>query len=296
MPITCEFEYLKPKDLPGACDLLARYGGRAAILAGGTDLLAWLKEGLRAPEAVVDLKAIAELRRLEVRDGALAVGACVTFTQLLESDVVRREFPLLWESARTVASAGIRNRATLVGNICSAVPCLDGAPALLDYEAVVHLESGGGRREVPIDQWFLGPKQTAIREGELAAGIRVPLPRKQHAGCYVKLGRYRGEDLAQVGVGVLALADDEYRVAFCAVAPAPARAPKIEAALDGRPLTEEAIRAAMDLAPAEIAPVTDLRASKEYRLHMARIMLARGLRAAAARLAGGGPPYGESLL
>jgi len=296
MPITTEFEYLKAKDLPQALEALSRYGKNASVLAGGTDLLVWMKEGVRAPEALVDVKGIASLHQLEVSGSALLVGACVTFTDLIESTVIRNQLPLLWECSRTVASVGVRNRATLAGNICSAVPCLDGAPALLDYEALVLVEGAAGRRAIPIGEWFLGPKQTAIRADELVTGVRIPLPTKRNGACYVKLGRYRGEDLAQVGVGILALEDNEYRVAFCAVGPVPARAAKIERLLRGKKLTDELIGEAQDLVAEEIRPITDIRASRDYRMHMARVMLARGLKAAVARMAGQGPAYGESVI
>ena len=286
MPITCEFEYHRPKTLPQALDLLSRHGKRASVLAGGTDLLVWLKEGLHSPAAVVDVKSIRELHRLEQKAGALLVGACVTFSELLESTIVREKLPLLWECSRTVASVGVRNRATLVGNICSAAPSLDGAPALLAYEATVLVAGCKGRREIPIAEWFVGPKKTALRNGELAVGVKIPLPKRKNGACYVKLGRYRGEDLAQVGVGILALAGEEYRVSFCAVGPVPTRAGKIERCLNGKKLTDELIREALDLVPKEIRPITDVRAGKEYRMHMAKVMLERGLRAAMARMNG----------
>jgi len=295
MPIACEFEYHKPRTLPEALTLLAKFGNKVSILAGGTDLLVWLKEDARAPVAVVDVKALKELGGLKLEGGALRVGARVTFTELIDSPVVREKFPLLWECAKTVASVGVRNRATLAGNICSAVPSLDGAPALLAYEAVVLVEGTRGRREIPIEEWFAGPKKTALKDGELVLGVKIPLPKKSGA-CYVKLGRYAGEDLAQVGIGILALAGHEYRVAFCAVGPVPRRAKRIESALNGRKLSEESIREARELVAKEISPITDIRSSKEYRLHMAGVMLERGLKAAEARLAGGGPDYGESLL
>src|SRR5271157_636847 len=176
MPITCEFEYRKPKTLPQAIQILTRHGKNASVLAGGTDLLVWLKEGLHSPAALVDVKGIRELHKLELKAGALLVGACVTFTELLESPVVREKLPLLWECSRTVASVGVRNRATLVGNICSAVPSLDGAPALLAYEAVVLVRGPKGRRQIPVARWFLGARQTAIRAGEIVSGVRIPLP------------------------------------------------------------------------------------------------------------------------
>ncbi len=299
MPITCEFEYHRPAELPRALELLARGGDGAAVLAGGTDLLVWMKEKLSSPALLVDVKAITLLHRLERDGGDLWVGASVTFSELLASPVVRERLPLLWECAHTVASVGIRNRATLIGNICSAVPSLDGAPALLVYEATVALDGPSGRREVPIAEWFLGPRRTARRPGEIVTGVRVPLPQGKCGACYVKLGRYHGEDLAQVGVGMLALPNDEYRVAFCAVAPAPTRAPRIERWLSGKSLGADVMRQARELVSEEIRPITDIRASKEYRLHMARVMLERGLKTAVARrddkwsLA---PAYGESVI
>jgi carbon-monoxide dehydrogenase medium subunit len=297
MPITCEFEYHKPKALPQAIAILSRHGKNASVLAGGTDLLVWLKEGLLSPAALVDVKGIRELHKLELKAGALFVGACVTFTELLESPVMREKLPLLWECSHTVASVGVRNRATLVGNICSAVPSLDGAPALLNYEAVVLVCGPKGRRQISMADWFVAPHKTALHNGELVLGVKIPLPKKKCGACYVKLGRYSGEDLAQVGVGILALAGGEYRIAFCAVGPVPARARKIERLLHGKQLTDELVREAQELVPEEIQPITDIRASKEYRMHMAKVMLDRGLWAALARMAGdAAPAYGESLI
>ncbi len=295
MPITCEFQYHRPKELPRALELLARGGERAAVLAGGTDLLVWMKERLHEPAVLVDVKAIPDMHRLQRQGNSLFIGAGVTFSELIASTVVREQLPLLWECSCTVASVGIRNRATLVGNICSAVPSLDGAPALLAYEAKMLVAVAAGGREIPIREWFLGPRQTALRTGELATGVSIPLPQAKTGACYVKLGRYRGEDLAQVGLGILALAHDEYRLAFCAVAPAPARALRIEQCLGGKTLSDTLIREAKELVSEEIRPITDLRATKEYRLHMARVMLERGLKAAVARRDGNGhsvPPYG----
>ncbi|MBI4676486.1 MAG: xanthine dehydrogenase family protein subunit M [Elusimicrobia bacterium] len=296
MPITNEFEYHRPRDLKEALKLLWDYKGKARVLAGGTDLVIWLKEGFASPEAVIDLKGIGELSRLEFKDGVLTVGALVTFTQLIESEVVRARFPLLWESARTVASPGIRNRATLMGNIASAVPSLDGGPALLLHEAKVTVHGKAGRRAVPMRSWFTGPKKCALLEDEIASEIAVPLPERKHAGCYAKLGRYRGEDLAQVGVGAMALEGGQYRVAFCAVGPVPTRAESIEACLKGKGLSDIIIKRAKALIPDEISPIADIRASKEYRSHMAGVMLERALKAAASRLEGKGPAYGTEQI
>jgi CO/xanthine dehydrogenase FAD-binding subunit len=296
MPIAHEFDYYRPKDLSEAVGLLSKHHGRARVLAGGTDLLVWLKEGLQAPEALVDLKGIPGLRTLEIKSGLLHIGALATFTDLLDSAVVRKKFPLLWEAAKVTASTGIRNRATLAGNICSAVPSMDGAPPLLVYEANVVVFGPSGSRGIPISACFIAPKKTVLKEGEIVTRISLPVPAAKNGACYVRLGRYEGEDLAQVCVGILALSGDTYRIAFGAVGPVPKRASKIEELLNGKRLNEELISKAQELIPNEISPITDIRASQEYRLHMSKVMLERGLRAAVARLSGKGPKYGERLI
>ena len=296
MAIAHQFEYIKPATLPEAVRTLTRYGGRAQVLAGGTDLVSLIAEDMLQPEVVVDIKGLAGLNRIEFKNGLLSIGALVTFNELRDSSLVAKRFPVLREMTGWVASTGIRNRATMVGNLCSAVPCCDSGPVLLVYDASVLVTGPAGNRKVPLCDWFLGPRKTVLKRGEIATGVAVPLPKKRHAACFVKLRRYEGEDLAQASVTVMALAGNDYRVSFGSVAPRPIRGGKIEALLAGRPLSDELIQAAVKLVPETIAPITDIRATKEYRTHMVGVMLERGLRAAAARLAGGGPAYGTNLI
>lgn len=294
--ISHEFEYYKPKDFGELSELLLQYKTKAKILSGGTDLIVRIKDGFEFPEIVVDIKSISELKELKFDGKNLFIGATVTFNELIESDVVKEKFPLLWEAAKSVASTGIRNRATLAGNICSAVPSLDSGPALLVYEAEVILKSKNGERKVNINEFFLGPRKTVLKEDEFVYGVNVPLPQKKNGGSYVKLGRYNGEDLAQVGIGILILEGNEYRIAHCAVGPIAARAKKIEQLLNGKPLDDSLIEEAKKLIEQEISPITDIRATKEYRIHMAKVMLERGLKAAVNRMNGKGPDYGEKLI
>lgn len=294
--ISHEFEYYKPKDFGELSELLLQYKTKAKILSGGTDLVVRIKDGFEFPEIVVDIKSISELKELKFDGKNLFIGATVTFNELIESDVVKEKFPLLWEAAKSVASTGIRNRATLAGNICSAVPSLDSGPALLVYEAEVILKSKNGERKVNINEFFLGPRKTVLKEDEFVYGVNVPLPQKKNGGSYVKLGRYNGEDLAQVGIGILILEGNEYRIAHCAVGPIAARAKKIEQLLNGKLLSDSLIEEAKKLIEQEISPITDIRATKEYRIHMAKVMLERGLKAAVNRMNGKGPDYGEKLI
>ncbi len=296
MAITQEFAYLKPRTVADALRTLAKYGSRAQILAGGTDLIALLADDVLHPAVLVDIKALPGLGEIAFKDSVLTIGALATFSDLRDSTVIAKKFPVIREMAGWVASTAIRNRATMVGNICSAVPCCDAGPILMIYDASVLVAGPGGRRKVPLREWFLGPRKTALKKGEIVTGVAVPLPRRKHAACFVKLMRYRGEDLAQTSVAVLAITGNEYRVAFGSVAPAPIRARKIEVLLAGKSLSDELIERAVALVGSEIAPITDIRASKEYRTHMCGVMLERALKAAVARLNGAGPAYGTSLI
>ena len=296
MAIAHTFDYVKPHSLREAMAFLARRGSGTRLLAGGTDLIPLIADGAAQPDWVMDIKGIRELKGLEVRGNKLWIGARATFTDVLESGPVRNKFPVLSEMAQWVASNGVRNRATLIGNICSAVPCCDTGPILLIYEARVVVQGPRGKRTIPIEDWFVGPRKTALKPNELALGAELELPREKHAACFVKLRRYKGEDLAQASVTIMALPKNRYRIAFGSVAPTPVRGRKIEALLEGKPLSDDLIQDAIKLLPQEIAPITDIRATREYRMHMVGVMLDRGLRAAASRLAGEGPAHGSELI
>jgi len=295
MPIVHQFDYAKPRTLEEVFNLFARHKNYA-LLAGGTDLVNMLKENVAKPDVVIDLKGLELLNTISFENGALIIGAGVTFSDLIESKIVQDKFPVIVEIAKTVASIGVRNRATVVGNICSSVPCMDSGPLMLAYDANVIVEGPGGGRIIPAEKWFIAPRKNSLQRGELITGVSLPLPRHKHAGCWVKLGRYDGEDLVQVSLLLLALMDGTFRISFGAVAPVPVRAKKIEQLLNGQNLEPAIIKKATMLIEQEIKPITDVRASKEYRMHMAKVMFTRGLQAALSRLNGGGPEYGTRLL
>ncbi len=292
--IAHEFAYERPTTLEEATRVLTEHSGSVRLLAGGTDLVAWLRDDAVAPDLVVDIKAIPGLDTIALDGDELHVGSLVTFTDLIESEVVAAHAPLLIEMAETVASPGIRNRATMVGNICSAVPSCDAGPVLMAYDTTVHLIGPGGARSVSIDDWFIGLRETACSDDEVVTHLTLAL--RPHGGVYVKLMRYGGEDLAQAAVGIVEYPGHEYRVAFGAVAPTPIRAHRIEEVLRGKPLGEEVIADAVALVRDEISPITDMRATAEYRARMCEVMLERGLAASHERLEGAGPAYGTRLI
>ncbi|NCA83057.1 MAG: xanthine dehydrogenase family protein subunit M [Opitutae bacterium] len=296
MSIACEFEYAKPAGLKEALALLARpTPGGAVPLAGGTDLVAWLRDGAVSPGGLVDLKGLGELRGIRLKAGKLWLGANTTFAEIIESPLARKHAPILAEAAGMVASVGVRNRATVGGNLCSAVPCCDSGPALLVYGATLHVATRRGAKSIPAPKWFLGPRRTALAKGGLVVGISIPVGK--HAGAFAKLKRYRGEDLAQASVAVRVDARGVWRVAYGSVAPTPLRGPKVERLLRGAKKPDAALlKKACALAEAEVAPITDIRSSEVYRRLMVGVMLKRAVRLAAARLAGRGADYGINVM
>lgn len=290
------FDYVKPSTLAEALDLYDRYGSAAQFLMGGTDLVVNIDNGLVSPDELIDLKGVPEFKRLELAGSYLEIGASVTFSELIRSAIVRERFPVLWEASRTVASNGVRNRATLVGNVCSAVPSADSAPALLVLQAVVVVQNRLGAREVLVEDFFTGPRKTVLAPGDIVTGIRLPIVAGSFGSSYIKMGRYDGEDLAQVGVATFLSDEGAVRIAFGAVAPKPVRAHEAEDFLCGRPLAENVFDEAVPLALKSIAPISDVRASREYRLSVTGTLLKRSLRASLSRLQGKGPEYGVILV
>lgn len=296
MTIALDLAYAAPTSLDEVLALLTDADEGTVLLAGGTDVVGLLRDDLLHPDRIIDLKRIPGLGTLEVSAGALHIGCLVTFTDLLIAPLVRERFPVLSEMAGLVASVGIRNRATVVGNLCSAVPSCDAAPPLLVHDAVVHTRGQDGARTIALADWFVGPRRTALRPGELVTHLTVPLPDPAHGAAFARLSRTRGEDLAQASVAVLVVPGQHHRVAFGAVAPTPIRAPRIEALLADRGLGAEAMDAAVDLVAEVVAPVTDVRATARYRLRMCEVMLRRALDAATGRAAGDGPALGTPLM
>ena len=295
MAIENQFEYVKVKNLDEVFGVFPHFKN-PVILAGGTDLVEFLKTGVIQPDVVIDIKGLDLLKDIRLGNNVLWIGAGVTFNELIESEIINEHFPIIAEMSKTVASVGIRNRATMVGNICSAVPCTDSGPVLSVYKANVIAAGSMGERKIPIEQWFIAPRKTALFKNEIVKGISIQLPDKKHAGCFVKLKRYNGEDLAQVNLAILAFEDYSFRISFGAVAPIPVRAMRIERLLNRQKLVPDIIEKAKQMLEEEIAPITDVRATKEYRMHMAKVMLERGLSAVVDRLNGERPVYGKSVI
>lgn len=259
----------------------------ATLLAGGTDLFPrWTRELLPRPDAVVDLKAIEELRGIKPAGDEVSIGACTLMSELESDPVIRAAAAILAEAAGRIACPQIRNRATIGGNLCNASPAADTAVPLLVLDATLDLLANGtgapSARQVPISDFFRGPGVTVLRPGEILTHVRFkPIPAGWFAA-WDKFGTRPSMEIAVASVGtVLALEHEKVthvRVAYGSVAPVPMRGSKAEESLIGRRLTDEVIEAACAAAREEVAPISDVRASEAYRREMVGVMLERMLR------------------
>ena len=285
------FEYFAPESLPEALSLLQERGEEGRALAGGTDLVVQVKEGgkIPTPSYLVSLRRLPELRGIDFseRDG-LRIGATVTMTEAAESAPVRKRYRALADGAEIVGSIQTMNMATIGGNVCNAAPSADTAPPLLTYEAVAVIAGPKGERDVPIEEFWLGPNQTALQRGELLRNLRLPTPPANTGSVYVRQTPRKQMDIAVVGVAVLLTLGqgdriERARIALGAVAPTPIRARKAEAALEGKAASEALFAEAAETATSEASPIGDVRGSAEFRRHLVKVTTERCLQEAAQR-------------
>ncbi|MGE5841031.1 MAG: FAD binding domain-containing protein [Deltaproteobacteria bacterium] len=280
-------DYLKPATLSEALDVLAEGRHvRCIAYAGGTDVIPRLKaRAINPPQVLVDLKGIRELDFIscDARSG-LRIGALATISSVLGSESVRHKYPALFQGAASIASTHIQNRATLIGNICSAVPSADSAPSLLCLGAQVVCLSKAGERTIELGQFFLGPNRTSLGQAEIVKEICVPPVVAGTRGAYLKLSPRSRMDLAVVGVATVVRKDQDafgdIRIGLGAVAPTPVRATKAEQRLRGEAINNEGIREAARLAAQEAEPIDDHRASAAYRRMMVEVLVNRAIRQA----------------
>jgi carbon-monoxide dehydrogenase medium subunit len=279
-----EFDLYEPTSVKEACTLLSKFKGKARALAGGTDLLVEMKTGRLNPSAVVNLKKIKGLDKISFsRDSGLRIGALATWTQILDSRPVHSHYPLLREAAETMGSYQVRNVATLGGNVCHASPAANGPIPLLVYEAECIVQSVEGERILPIAKMLVGVQQNGLKPGEILTEIHIPLPPPRTRGSYCKFSQRKAMDLATVAVGALIGTRNGsfelVRIALGAVGPKPFRAKRAEKVLIGRPVEDPLILEAAGAAVEECSPISDIRASKEYRTELVKELTFRAIKA-----------------
>lgn len=277
------FEYVQPNSIDEALYLLVTHKGEAKLIAGGTDLLPKMKRReIKSPKYVIDLKGLPDLEYIKYDDKkGLSIGALTTIHAIETSPVIEQRFSILAQAASTMAAPQVRNRGTVAGNICNAVPSADSAPPLLTLEARLMLMSHKGERIVKIEDFFTGPNETVLTGEELLAEIRIPPLPPNSRGAYLKLTPRRSMDLATVGVAAVVIREDglckDIRIALGAVAPTPIRAKRAEEIIRGQRFSDKLIEKTAQTAAEESRTIDDHRASADYRRGMVQVLVSRAI-------------------
>jgi CO/xanthine dehydrogenase FAD-binding subunit len=283
-----DFDYAEPKTLEEACSILSSYGPRGKILAGGTDLLVQMKRKKISPACLVSLKGISGLEGLTPDGAKLRIGALTLLRTLEEDPVVQKRYDFLSKAAGKIGSLQIRNLGTLGGNICNASPSADLPPSLIALDATLELFSLRGRRSVPIDEFFKGPFQIALEDGEVLEAISIEGKQTRNGGSYRWIPKITEVDESLVGIAVYVTLSagrpmiEKVRIVAGSMGSVPCRVTQAEDSLIGKVVDSKIFREAGEIAAGELSP----RSRAKYRREMARVLVEGALDEACGRAIG----------
>jgi CO/xanthine dehydrogenase FAD-binding subunit len=265
-----KIEVFSPKNLSDAYRHLHELNGRAKLLAGGTDLMVQLHDRIGVAPAYLNIWNLDELRGITEDDKDLRIGALTTYTQIINSSLIKQDCPILIEAAKTVGGVQIQNRGTMGGNIVNASPAGDTLPILAAFDAQLELGSHRGIRVVPFNEFYTGYRQTVLAPDELVVAIKIPKSKPKEKLFFQKVGSRQALVISKVVMAAKAAVDDDQKInsiqiGVGSVAPTVMRLPQTEALLSGQMLTNELIGRARQTAMQEIKPITDVRSTEYYR-------------------------------
>lgn len=282
-----EFDYSTAATVEEACKLQAQWGAGARIMAGGTDIIPLMKDGAMQPEHIISISRIPGLDGIEYDETeGLKIGCLAKLFDIQTSKLVQQVNPAVAQAAKYVASTQVRNRGTMVGNICNASPSCDTGSILVACNARVQIQGVNGSREVPVGEFFTGVKRTCLNPeaGEMVTAIVIPPLAGDERAAYLKHAVRKAMDLAIVGVAAWVKVDGnvirDARIAMAGVATTILRARRAEEFLVGKDLTDEILNEAGILAMRECRPIDDVRASAAYRKDMIRVFTRRAIKKA----------------
>ncbi|WFO74666.1 xanthine dehydrogenase family protein subunit M [Desulfurococcaceae archaeon MEX13E-LK6-19] len=268
------FNYYKPKSLDEALELIDKLED-AKVIAGGTDLINDMRIRRYKPKHLIDISSIKELNYIIDEGSVVRIGALTRLQELVESSTIKTKLPLLHNAVYNMASWQIRNMATIGGNLCNASPAADTAPPLLVHEAKLKLTSINGERIVDITEFFKGPRNTVLKKNELLTEIIVPIL-DSYGFSYIKFGRRSAFTLSVVAIATAVKVSngvfEDVRIALNSVAPTPVRAKSVEEYLRGKNISRDVIDEAAKLVIKDISPISDVRASADYRRELSIVL------------------------
>lgn len=285
-----DFEYAAATTVDEAVSLLAARGGKAKILAGGTDILVQLREGLREAELVVDIKKVPELTQMSFdANRGLHLGAAVPCYRIYGDKAVAAAYPALADSARIIGGWQIQSRASIGGNLCNSSPAADSIPSLIALGATCHIAGPQGTRRLPVEEFCTAPGRNVLGRGEFLVSLEFPAPAAHSGSHYLRFIPRNEMDIAVVGAGAWVQLDDAgkiirtARIGLAAVAPTPKLAAEASAWLAGKPVGADTLTKAGELARKVATPISDMRGPAEYRLHLVGVLVERALAKAVER-------------
>lgn len=278
-----DFRYFRPASLQELLDFKAKEGEKARILDGGSNVSVYIREGSISGGTLVDIKALDALKGIELRDGMIEIGAGQLIAEIIESPLIEKQLPFLRDALLKFANPLVRNMATLAGNIADSSPIGDTIPPLLVLEAEVVAAAAKGERVIALEEFFTAPGKNVLEAQEVIVKVRFPVP-PEGAGGHIKLGLRRGTSCSVASVAVWVVSTEgkveDIRIALGGVSPTPVRARRSEEAFKGESLDWERITELSRTVIQEITPITDVRASAEYRKRVSAALLAKALRQA----------------
>ncbi len=286
MNILHDFTYHKPTTQKEALDLAAQFGAKAKFLAGGTDLVIQMKEQMLAPEVIIDISDIAELKGIKIEAGKGAViGACTTISEIEFSDALAKKFGALKHAAGELGSNQVRVMATIGGNSCHSSPAAETPASLCAYGAKVVIASAKGEREMPLEDFIQGNRTNALETGEMVTKFVLPEPAPKSACKYGCIGLRKAMEIDAVNMAVcVKVAQDgtieDVKLVMGSVAPRPLISAKVPELLKGQKLTDDLLVKIGEAAQSEAKPISDVRASAEYRKDVVAVLARRLTKAA----------------
>lgn len=285
-----DFEYAAPATVESATALLEKYGDAAKILAGGTDIIVQLREGLREADVVVDIKNIPEIVDYQYSaDVGLQLGAATPCYRIYGDEELAKAYPAVLDSTRIIGGWQIQSRASVGGNLCNASPAADSIPSLIAHQAMCHIAGPHGRRSVAAQDFCTGPGRNALEQGEILVALTLPPSKPKSGSAYLRFIPRNEMDIAVVGAASWVQLDDSgesiqsARVALAAVAPMPLYAEDASSWLSGQPANADTFAEAGELAKNIVSPISDMRGTAEYRQHLVGVLVKRTLKIAVER-------------
>jgi carbon-monoxide dehydrogenase medium subunit len=286
--IAASFEYDAPSTLGEAISLLQQYGEDAKILSGGHSLIPMMKFRFATPERLIDINGIPGLSYIKEEGGVLKIGGMTREAEIEHADLLKQKFPIFADVTKLIADPQVRNRGTIGGNLAHGDAANDHPAVMLALRATIIATGPNGQRSIPIDEFFAGIFTTALEHSEILTEIQIPVPSRGTGSAYHKLERKVG-DYATAGVAVQLTINDKrictaVGIGLTNVSSTPLRATRSEQAILNKPLTDENIAAAAQMAAEDCSPSEDLRGSEEYKRAMVAVLVKRMIKKAIERV------------